>query len=143
MMMRYKLKIYKTIWVNALVIFLAVYAFLIISELLQSDQSLRDILIIGFVGSLFTIFGYGIMFWTGFLVAILILDLVLIKRPEPNLTVKLLIEWGLISCPLIYFAFKYDAWVFLVAVSAFLLSQLYWRRKKINQIIKFDTRTQA
>lgn len=142
-MMKHKLKIYKTIWVNVLVIFLAMYAFLIISELIHSNESLQDALMIGFVGSLFTIFGYGLIFWAGFLVATLILDLILIHSPEPNLITKLLIEWGLISCPLVYFAFKYDVWVFLVAVSALLLSQLCWRRKKINQIQNFDNNANA
>ena len=134
--MSFKLKIFKTVWVNLLVIFLAVYLFLIISELLTSNEAIGNSLMIGFVGSLFSIFGYGLMFWLGFLIAILILDLILIKKEETNLTLKLLIEWLIISSPFIYWTFRYDAWVFLIAVLAFLVGQLYWRKKKIKRVLQ-------
>jgi hypothetical protein len=137
-MMGFRLKIYKTVWINLLVIFLAVYPFLILSELIGSDESLQDTLMIGFIGSFFTIFGFGLIFWLGFLVVVLILDFVLIRRQESNLTLKLLIEWSVISCPLVYWAFKYDTWVFLVASLALLISQVHWRRQRINQILDPD-----
>lgn len=136
--MSFKLKIFKTVWVNLLVIFLAVYLFLIISELLTSNEAIGNSLMIGFVGSLFSIFGYGLMFWLGFLIAILILDLILIKKEETNLTLKLLIEWLIVSSPFIYWAFRYNTWVFLIAVFAFLAGQLYWRKKRIDRVLQID-----
>lgn len=136
MIMSFKLKIFKTIWVNALVIFLAVYLFGIISELISSESSIANSLFIGFIGGLYSVFGYGAMFWIGFIVATLILDLVLIRKNETNLNLKLLIEWAAISSPFVYWAFKYGTWVFLVAVFGFLLSQLYWRKRKIKKLLE-------
>ena len=59
--MHFKIRIFRTAWINILVIFLAVYAFLIITEIIGADEMLQDKLMIGFVGSLFSIFGYGFM----------------------------------------------------------------------------------
>ena len=73
---------------------------------------------------------YGIIFWTGFIAALLITDFILLKD-KSNLKVMLLIEWLIISIPFIYWSIKYRQWIFLVAVIAFFFMQLL--RNKILQ----------
>lgn len=81
--------------------------------------------------AVFVIFLYGIMFWAGFIIALIILDLILIVPNQDKLTLKLLFEWAIISIPFIYWAIIYEKHrnIFIVAIIAFLLTQLL--RKKI------------
>lgn len=133
--MNIKLKIFLTNWINILVIFIAVYATVIISELLQiqSTQDIPDALSTGFLGGLFAIIFYGAVFWIGFVIAMFLLDFVFMNENLQRLDLKLLIEWVFVSSPFIYWFAKYSQWVFLVAVIAFFISQSI-RRKKILKI---------
>jgi hypothetical protein len=81
-------------------------------------------------GALILVCLYGILFWTCFVVALVGLDL-LIVRNHKNLVTKLLVEWLVISTPFLYGIVKYYEWVFLVAIMAFLLTQ-FLRIKAIN-----------
>lgn len=133
--MNIKLKIFLTNWINILVIFIAVYATIIISELLkiQSTHDIPDALSTGFLGGLFAIIFYGAVFWIGFVIAMFLLDFVFMNESLQKLDLKLLIEWVVVSSPFIYWFAKYTQWVFLVAVIAFFISQSI-RRKKILKI---------
>ena len=94
------------------------------------------IILLAIFGSVFLILGYGIMFWLGFFILIGILDLVLfsvVKRP-PHVNYKLALEWIIISLPFIYWLIKYNQWIFLVAIIAFLIGQ-YLRRSYIYKIL--------
>jgi len=72
------------------------------------------------------------MFWGVFIIALIILDLVLLRNKE-NLKMKLLVEWLIISAPFVYWTVKYHEWIFVAAIVAFLIAQLL-REKKILEI---------
>lgn len=82
------------------------------------------------LAALFSILGYGMMFWALFLVSLIILDLILIVPNRKNLKTRLLIEWLIISSPFIYWTVKYHEWIFVTAVIAFFISQQL-REKRI------------
>lgn len=75
---------------------------------------------------------YGMMFWGLFILSLVILDMLLIVRNQNNLKVKLLLEWLIISSPFIYWTVRYKVWIFLVAIIAFLITQLL-REKVISK----------
>jgi len=70
--------------------------------------------------ALFSVFGYGMLFWILFIVSLVIFDLILIVPKRKNLKTKLMTEWLIISCPFIYWAVKYHEWVIITAIIAFL-----------------------
>ena len=140
------MKLLLTNWVNVVAISAAIYLSLILSELIRSDGEFMNSLAIGLFGSLFAIFGYGFIFWVGFLIAMCVLDLILIVLPQgqsrvPNLNVVLIIEWILISIPLVVLAITYGTWPFIVGSMALLGSQLLWRKRRIMELIR-ETNTE-
>ncbi len=127
--MNLKFKIFLTNWINLLGIFIAVYLSSAISELFISGDA-----IVGFVGGLFGIIFYGFLFWMGFISAMFLLDFILMNKNKEKLRLKLLIEWGVVSAPFIYWFIQYTQWVFLVAVITFLCTQII-RGQKILAMI--------
>jgi hypothetical protein len=126
------LKIVSTNWINFLVIFIALYLAGFLSALLIDDFLLRE----AFVETLYSLLGYGMVFWISFLVLIGILDIILFslnRRPQ-FVIYKLALEWVLISSPFIYWLVKYNQWIFLVAIFSFLVGQ-YLRRSYIFKIL--------
>ena len=118
------MKILLTNWVNLLGVFLAVFLYSVIYGLIDPNVS-RNIFQ-SIIASLISVCLYGIMFWTGFLILITILDLVLIIPNPKNLKLKLIIEWIIISSPLVYWSILYERRrvTFLIAVIVFLVTQL-------------------
>jgi hypothetical protein len=106
-------------------VFLITFIYMAISALLHSATFVQAIF-----GGLLSVCLYGKMFWGGFIVALVVLDLLLIIHNQNNLKVKLIIEWFIINIPLIYWTIKYSEWILLVAVIAFLITQLL-REKRI------------
>ncbi len=133
--MKVKLKIFMTNWVNVVGIFLGAYFFSIIAALVELEKfttsEVLNSLAVGFLGGLFGILGYGLIFWLGFLLAIFLLDMILMSPKTENLRIKLLIEWIVISLPFIYWGIQYAKWIWFVLVLCFLLTQLF-REKKIQ-----------
>lgn len=124
------MKILKTNWINVLSVFVAVFIYAIILNIVEVDVSrnfLQSIL-----AALILTCLYGVMFWGLFAILLLVVDLVLIARNRKNLKIKLLLEWLIISSPFIYWTVRYNEWIFLVAIIAFLISQLI-REKLINK----------
>jgi hypothetical protein len=126
-----KFRIFLTNWVNILFIFLATYLSIIISDMIDKQEGFAYIPF-SFFFSLYSILGYGFIFWLGFIIAMLLLDVLLIKNDE-NLLQMLLIEWFLVSLPFAYWSIKYYQWIFAVAISAFLIAQVI-RRNKIIEV---------
>jgi hypothetical protein len=127
--------------VNIAAISTAIYISMILSEIVRGEDGFMNSLAIGLFGSLFAIFGYGFIFWVGFLIAICVLDLILIVIPQSqsrllNLNVVLVIEWVVISIPLVLWAVTYGIWLFIVGSLAFLASQLLWRKRLIMEVIR-------
>ncbi len=125
------MKILLTNWINICGLFIsALLACIFISY--RSDISPNIFQAI--VMSLFSVCLYGMIFWGLFVVMIIFLDLILIVYNQNHLTLKLLIEWVLISSPFVYWFFKYDEWIFAVGVASFLITQLMRKRLIINII---------
>jgi hypothetical protein len=128
--MKQVIKIIATNWINILGIFIVSYLYSFVNSYAGASFTigqalLSSVILIGF---------YGIVFWIGFCIAIFVFDLILFGFAQNNLLGKLLIEWILISGFFIYWAFKYQVWIFLFGVVAFLLTQPL-RRKMIFKII--------
>lgn len=129
--MKSKLRIFWTNWINVAGIFMIVYLFVIIDELARS-KSLEDATITlyksissGLIGMIL----YGSIFFAGFLLIMLVLDMLLISEDHKNLRLKLFLEWVVVSSPFLYWFYIYSQWIFVVAVFAFLITQLI--REKI------------
>ncbi len=126
-------KVFFTNRINLLVIFTSVYIASFIFNLINADFGLREALF----GATYLVLGYGIMFWVGFLFYVFVLDIVLfsVYKDAKYITFKLAIEWVLISLPFIYWVVRYNQWMFLIGVFAFLLGQ-YLRRPHIIRIFE-------
>ncbi len=108
-------------WINFLVILLSTFVFSIINSIVGANFTFGEAIF----GSVYLVLGYGIMFWFGFFILIGMLDIVLfsiINKPQ-YVKCKLALEWLIISLPFIYWLVKYNQWIFLVAVLAFLVGQ--------------------
>jgi hypothetical protein len=117
----------KTNWINITGVFLITYFYVITDVLLHSGTFIQAI-----VGGLISICLYGMMFWGLFVVSLIALDLLVIMRNKNHLKEKLVIEWFVISSPFIYWIIKYREWIFVVAIIAFLITQLL-RERLIKQ----------
>jgi hypothetical protein len=124
------MKVILTNWINILGVFIAVFLYAMVLNMMDTNVSRN--LFQAIFAVLILIVGYGMMFWGMFIVALIVLDLVLLRGKE-NLKMKLLIEWFIISCPFIYWTIKYHEWIFVAAIIAFLIAQLL-REKKISEV---------
>lgn len=127
------LQILFTNWINLVVILLCTFIFSIIQSIVSVNFTFGEAVF----GSVYLVLGYGIMFWLGFFLLIGVLDFILFSvAKEPKYTnYKLAFEWLLISLPFIYWLIKYNQWIFLVAILAFLIGQ-YLRRPYIYKILQ-------
>ncbi|MFD3002594.1 hypothetical protein ACFS7Z_19645 [Pontibacter toksunensis] len=120
-------------WINIVGIIGAAYIYTFFWTFSKPPDFEGNRLIIWVFGSLFTIFGYGMIFWLLFIVALIALDFLLIIPDKRRLGEKLLIEWIIIISPFIYWAFKYDYWLWLILAASFLFTQ-FLRKKRIERI---------
>ncbi|MBN8721250.1 MAG: hypothetical protein J0H85_17510 [Sediminibacterium magnilacihabitans] len=124
------MKIIKTNWINIVGVFIAVFLYAIVLNLIDENAS-RNMFQSVFA-SLILVFGYGIIFWGLLIVSLIVLDLLLFIRSQNNLKAKLVIEWLIISSPFVYWAIRYKEWIFVAAIVALLITQLL-REKKIQK----------
>jgi len=128
-LLKIKLKIFLTNWINVVGILIGVYGIGIISELRDSKltHAIGDMLAM----SLLAFIVYGTyLFFIAFILAMFLLDFILMNKNKEHLELKLLIQWAVISIPVIWLG---DS-VFFLAAMAFLFSQLL-RGIKILKII--------
>lgn len=131
------MKILKTNWINVVGVFTAVFMYCFISSFIIDDGVSRNIFQ-AIIASLIGIVLYGVIFWSSFIVLLMIIDILLIIPNQKKLKVKLIIEWLIISLSLILWAiiYKERIWfygLFAVAIIAFLITQLL-REKLINKL---------
>jgi len=138
--MKAKFEIFRTNWINIAGIFIALYSIAILSSLfrlipdkLTTDEFLNS-LVMGFIGGLYGIIGYGFMFWIGFILVLFLLDMILMNEKPEYLRMKLLAEWVIISLPFVYWGVKYSKKVFVVSVIFFFITQ-FLREKKIRNVL--------
>ncbi|WP_415325318.1 hypothetical protein [Chryseobacterium sp. MMS23-Vi53] len=130
--MKKVLKIVLTNWVNILTVYIFMFVWLIISELIPGYVTLKEALYNTF-GSLIV---YYLPFWLGFSMLIALLDFLFFSfdKNSQYTNYKLIFEWLLISLPFIYLLIEYNQWIFLVAIFAFSIGQ-YLRRPYIFKIL--------
>lgn len=130
--MKELVKILLSNWVNLLVIFIAVYIGGFISAMINDKFTISETLF----GTTYSVILYGMIFWSGFIICILILDVIMFSfyKEKQYTTIKLAIEWLIISTPFIYWMIKYNQWIFLIAILSFLIGQ-YLRRPYIIKML--------
>lgn len=84
------MRVIKTNWVNLLGVFLATFVFSCLTILI--DENLSYNVFQAIIAALFSVFGFGMMFWALFIVLLVVLDLILIIPNKGNLRMKLIIE---------------------------------------------------
>jgi len=128
------MKVFKTNWISVVGVFISVFLFAIFLNL--NDLNVSRTLFQSIISSLILVVAYGFMFWIVFLILLLILDLFFITRGRyMSLMARLLIEWAIISGPFIYWVIRYQEWIFVAAVLAFLITQIL-RQRQIARFIK-------
>lgn len=130
-----KLKIFLTNWINIVGIFLTLYLFVIVSELVKMNGDIQNSLTIGFIGGLLGLIFYGSIFWISFILAMFLLDMFLMNASSRSLHFKLALEWVVVSSPFLYWFIEYTEWIFLIAIIAFAFTQ-FFRGKKIITILE-------
>ena len=121
-----------TNWINLAIILISTFLYAFFNSIISVKFTVKEALF----GATYLVLGYGIMFWTGFFTIIVLLDILLFSfnRESRYNNYKLALEWVIISTPFIYWIIKYDQWIFLVAILAFLIGQ-YLRRPYIFRIL--------
>jgi divalent metal cation (Fe/Co/Zn/Cd) transporter len=124
--MKRALKIIISNWINLVAVFIAVFLFSSIRNVATTDFTFGQALL----AALFLVSLYGIIFWIGFLIALILLDLLLLASTKPErVRTMLLIEWLLLSAPFVYWTVKYSQWIFIAGIVGFGVSQLIRLRK--------------
>ena len=128
--MKNTFKILATNWINLLGVFIIVFIFSIFFVYLKhkSFNILQAIL-----SASISICLYGIIFWIGFVLELIVLDLLFIVFSRKHLKIMMFLEWLIISIPFVYSTIKYKQWIFLVAIIAFFITQMM-RKKLIEKI---------
>ena len=126
------MKVLLTNWINLLGIFIV--AFVCATVLNYNDENVSRTLFQAMIAALILVCLYGIMFWGILIVSLIIFDMLLIRTDQNNLKTKLLIEWLVISSPFVYWMIRYNEWIFLALVLAFLITQLLREKLIINRI---------
>lgn len=129
------LKCLLTNWVHLLGFYIGVEMFIIINMVMRPDASnnLNATLAALLLSAPFLMFTYGLIIITAFLLAIVVFDLVLFSVIKHRTLLIMLIEWLLIVPIFIYWAFKYDYWLWIILSATFLVTQ-FIRSKKIDKI---------
>jgi hypothetical protein len=122
------MKVIKTIWINLTGVFMAVFIHAILLSLIDANVSRN--LFQAIFAALYLVCLFGFLPWMLFILLLSGLDLILFGRNQKSPEVKLLLEWLIISSPFIYWIVRYNEWIFLTGIIAFLITQLI-RRKQI------------
>src|SRR6516164_5217040 len=108
------MKVIKTNWINLIGVFIAVFVYAIFLNL--TDTNVSRNLFQSILPALMLVCLYGFLFWVLFILLLVLLDLIFFVRDQTNLTVKLLIEWLIISSPFVYWAVRYQEWIFMAGI---------------------------
>lgn len=122
-------KILGSNWINFFGIFCVVYIYSVIYAMQESTFNIFQAML----SALILVGLYGIIFWAGFLILIIVLDILLVVRAKEKLKLMLFLEWIIISTPFIYWIIKYNKWIFLIAIITFFITQML-REQKIKKL---------
>ncbi len=123
-------RIILTNWINLCLILSAVYLYSFITAYSDKTFSFND----SVFSATYLIFYYGILLWSGFILSILVLDIVFFSFYKKNkfINYKLFFEWAIISLPFFYWLIIYNEYIFLIAIISFSIGQ-YFRKLYIQK----------
>lgn len=98
-----------------------------------NNQSWSDLLIHNTYGVLVLFIFFGSFVLVGFYLTLGIMDFILFSRKNNNAKEALLIEWTIFSLVSIFFAFKFDYWLWSTLPISFYITQMM-RMRKIKNI---------
>ena len=124
------MKILATNWITICGSFITIF---IAAVVIRMNSTASPNILVAMLASFISVCLYGIIFWGFFIFSIIVLDLVLIVKNQNHLTLKLMVEWCLISAPFVYWFYEYREWFFIVGVISFSITQLI-RKKLITKI---------
>ncbi len=126
--LKHTLSILSTNWVHLLGFYVAAYLSFILLKLFGLDEPTWSwILLNSLLVILFFFYTYGLPFIAGFFCAMLILDSIGFNLIAKRVKLILCLEWLIIIPPFIYWAFKYEYWLWLSLILSFAVTQ--WIRK--------------
>lgn len=130
--MKVALQIILTNWINIVLLVFTTFIYAFITSSLDKEIGYPE----SFYSATYLTFFYGIIFWLGFIISIVILDVLLfaVNKRKQNASVKLLIEWLIISIPLLYLLIKHNQWILFVAIITLLVAQ-FIRKARILRIL--------
>jgi hypothetical protein len=128
-------KILRTNWIHLLGFYVTTYFSIVLFHYLGSGRFRSDLpnsiyLLTFSIPMLF--FTYGLVFLASFYTLIIFLDLIAFHFTKLSTKSIMLLEWGLIIPPFIYWAFTEEYWLWLVLVTSLLVTQLI-RIRMINR----------
>jgi hypothetical protein len=131
------LKIATTNWIHILGFYAMTYVSFILFRIIGIEGYNGQTWDITLFLSLATIpllfFTYGLLIIFYFYASIIIIDIIAFKWTKLETKQILLIEWIVIIPPFIFWAFKYEYWLWLTLALSFLLTQFY-RKRQIEKI---------
>lgn len=131
------LNIIKTNWVHFVGFYITSYVSIILFKLLGIDgvnESWMQTIFLNFIMVLFLFFTYGLIIILSFFLAIIILDMLSFRLTNLKVIEVLIIEWLLIISPFIYWAFKYEYWLWICLSISFLCTQ-FIRKKWLDEVV--------
>jgi hypothetical protein len=125
-----------TNWVHLLGFYIGVEICTIINMVLHPDagNSWKTTIITLLLSAPFLMFTYGVIIIAGFILAIILLDIILFSLVEHNALLVMFIEWILIVPIFIYWAFEYKYWLWIALSVTFLITQ-FIKSKKIDKLL--------
>ncbi len=126
------LKTLTTNWIHIVGFYLATYLTLVIGSIFDPTEGWEPIILTGFVAALllFYVYGYVVIGW--FYLTIVIMDIAAFSWKNKWIRETLIVEWIIISVPFIYWAFKYEYWLWIALSISFLTTQML-RMKRIEK----------
>ncbi len=121
----------KTNWIHLLGFYICIELFMVVSAIIDSKHHYQLQLFVFqlLLPALMLLFTYGLVPLIAFYLILLLLDLVLLTQTKLAIFDIVLIEWIIIAPIFIYWAFKYDYWLWLLLVSSFLVTQFIRARR--------------
>ncbi len=129
-------------WVHIVGFYISAYLSGIIFKIigLENERSWSEVIIYDIFFILLSFFLYGILIVLAFYIVIVILDIILFTRNFKWFKQKFILEWLIVSTPFIYWAFKYEFWLWVSLSISFFITQMI--RFKMNRNILDNSLTE-
>lgn len=114
------LVIVKTNWVSLLLTFIVVYVYAFMRAYITTNFTFYQAV----YSSLILVFLYGLVFWIGLTILLIVLDIFIVGTGRKQLAIRLFWESVIICIPFIFWAVKYGQIIFGVGAIAFMLGQI-------------------